>query len=98
MSCTVWSEFSIIVPLNFGTETPLSLNPHFLHGVAALSFWVPQLGQNTDVPPIAIVAFFPSADQNNSWSVVLPGVGGDLLGWRRDRARGGLSASAELRG
>jgi hypothetical protein len=37
-----------MVPLNFGTEIPLSLKPHFLHGVAALSFWVPQLGQNTN--------------------------------------------------
>jgi hypothetical protein len=36
-----------MVPLNLDAETPLSLKPHFLHGVAALSFWVPQLGQNT---------------------------------------------------
>jgi hypothetical protein len=32
--------------LNFGADTPLSLKPHFVHGVAVLSFFVPQFGQN----------------------------------------------------
>jgi hypothetical protein len=60
-----------MVPLNLGIETPLSLKPHFLHGVAALSFWVPQLGQNTNAPPTGIVALILGGDQNNSWSTVL---------------------------
>jgi hypothetical protein len=64
-----------MVPLNLGTETLLSLKPHFLHGVAALSFWVPQLGQNTNAPPLGIVAPIVDTYQNNSWSAVLRGFG-----------------------
>lgn len=40
-----------MVPRNFAAEVPDSLNPHFLHGVEVSSFLVPQLGQNTSIPP-----------------------------------------------
>jgi hypothetical protein len=76
-----------MVPLNLGTEIPLSLKPHFLHSVASLSFWVPQLGQNTDAPPLVIVALIAATYQNNSWSAVLPGGQGSV--WLSERA--GLS-------
>lgn len=36
-----------IVPLNFGADAPLRLNPHLTHVDAVSEFCVPQFGQNT---------------------------------------------------
>lgn len=54
-----------IVPLNFGAELPFRLNPHFWQVVAVSGFWAPQLGQNTQFPPV-VHARKPSVVQTNS--------------------------------